>query len=108
MTFIVFGIVILVKYLPLYFYDIWKNLSQEISKLLINSLKIFLLFIPFFLRLDILWAILFYCDPVMGFCNEAGKTTAFSSFSLFWFTFPFSFDPPPPFWTDRPRTSSWR
>jgi tetratricopeptide (TPR) repeat protein len=67
MTFIVFGIVVLLKYLPLYFYDIRKNLSQETSKLLINSLKIFLLFIPFFLRLDILWAILFYCVVLWGF-----------------------------------------
>ncbi|HSB05768.1 MAG TPA: tetratricopeptide repeat protein [Thermodesulfobacteriota bacterium] len=67
MTFIVFGIVVLLKYLPLYFYDIRKNLSQEIAKLLINSLKIFLLFIPFFLRLDILWALLFYCVLLWGF-----------------------------------------
>lgn len=70
MTFIVFGIVILVKYLPLYFYDIRKNLNQEVSRLLINSLKIFLLFTPFFLRLDILWAILFYCILLWGFVTR--------------------------------------
>jgi tetratricopeptide (TPR) repeat protein len=70
MTFIVFGIVILVKYLPLYFYDIRRNLNQEVSRLLINSLKIFLLFTPFFLRLDILWAILFYCILLWGFVTR--------------------------------------
>ncbi|OGP90853.1 MAG: hypothetical protein A2157_05230 [Deltaproteobacteria bacterium RBG_16_47_11] len=70
MTFIVFGIVIMAKYLPLYFYDIRRNLSQEISRLLINSLKIFLLFIPLFLRLDILWAILFYCLLLWGFVTN--------------------------------------
>jgi tetratricopeptide (TPR) repeat protein len=70
MTFIVFGVVILVKYLPLYFYDIRKNLNQEVSRLLINSLKIFLLFTPFFLRLDILWAILFYCILLWGFVTR--------------------------------------
>jgi len=51
MTFIVFGIVVLIKYLPLYFYDIQKNLTQDVGKLLINSFKILFLFIPFFLRL---------------------------------------------------------
>jgi tetratricopeptide (TPR) repeat protein len=70
MTFIVFGIVILVKYFPLYFYDIWKNLNQEISKLLVNSLKIFLLFIPWFLRLDLLWALLFYAILLWGFVSK--------------------------------------
>ncbi len=70
MTFIVFGLVILVKYLPLYFFDIRKNLNQEVSRLLINSLKIFLLFTPFFLRLDILWAILFYCILLWGFVTR--------------------------------------
>ncbi len=80
MTFIVFGIVILVKYLPLYFYDIRKNLSQEVSKLLINSLKIFLLFIPFFLRLDILWALLFYLILLWGFVTKRER-----QFILFFF-----------------------
>jgi tetratricopeptide (TPR) repeat protein len=80
MTFIVFGIVILVKYLPLYFYDIRKNLSQEVSKLLITSLKIFLLFIPFFLRLDILWALLFYLILLWGFVTKRER-----QFVLFFF-----------------------
>ncbi len=67
MTFVVFGIILLVKYLPLYVYDIRKNLSREVDKLLANSLKIFLLFIPFFLRLDILWAVLYYLILFWGF-----------------------------------------
>lgn len=67
MTFIVLGIVILIKYIPLYFYDISKNLSKEISKLIINSFKIVVLLIPFFLRLDVLWAILFWTILLWGF-----------------------------------------
>jgi tetratricopeptide (TPR) repeat protein len=67
MTFVVFGILMMVKYLPLYIYDIRKNLNQEFSKLFITSLKIFFLFIPFFLRLDILWALLFYSILLWGF-----------------------------------------
>lgn len=69
MTFIVFGIVILIKYMPLYFYDIRRNLGKEISKMMINSFKIIILLIPFFLRLDILWAILFWTILLWGFIN---------------------------------------
>jgi tetratricopeptide (TPR) repeat protein len=67
MTFIIFGITTMVKYLPLYFYDIQKNLTQEVSRLLINGFKILILFIPFFLRLNILWAILFWLILLWGY-----------------------------------------
>ncbi len=67
MTFVVFGIVVMVKYLSLHFYDIRRNLSQKVSGLLINSAKIFVLFIPFFLRLDILWAIMFWSIFLWGY-----------------------------------------
>ena len=67
MAFIIFGIVVLWKYFPLYFYDIRKNLTQEVSNLLINGLKIFILFIPFFLRLDITWALLFWAILLWGY-----------------------------------------
>ncbi|MDI7258287.1 MAG: tetratricopeptide repeat protein [Thermodesulfobacteriota bacterium] len=67
MAFIIFGIIILLKYFSLYFYDIRKNLTQEISSLLNNGLKIFVLFIPLFLRLDILWAILFWSILLWGY-----------------------------------------
>ncbi len=80
MTFIVFGIVLIAKYFPLYFYDIRKNMSQEMSKLLTNSLKLFILFIPFFLRLDILWAILFYSILLSGFVTKRER-----QFLLFFF-----------------------
>ena len=70
MTFIIFGIVIMIKYLPLYFYDIRKNMTQEISRLLINSLKIFTLFIPFFFRLDMLWALFFWSVLVWGYVSK--------------------------------------
>ena len=73
MTFIVFGIVIMVKYFPLYFYDIRKNLTQEISKLLINSLKIFVLLIPFFFRLDILWAFFYWSVLLWGYVTKREK-----------------------------------
>jgi tetratricopeptide (TPR) repeat protein len=67
MAFIIFGIVIIWKYFSLYFYDIRRNLTQEISSLLINGLKVFILFIPFFLRLDITWALLFWCILLWGY-----------------------------------------
>lgn len=70
MTLILFGIVVMVKYLPLYFYDIRKNLTREISRLFINSVKILLLLIPFFLRLDILWAILFWSILLWGYVTK--------------------------------------
>ncbi len=73
MTFIVFGIVVMIKYLPLYTYDIRKNMTQEISRLLINSLKILILFIPFFLRLDILWSIFFWSVLLWGYVSKREK-----------------------------------
>jgi tetratricopeptide (TPR) repeat protein len=73
MTFIIFGIVVIIKYLPLYFYDIRRNLTQEISRLFISSLKIFSLFIPFFLRLDMLWAILYWSILLWGYVKKREK-----------------------------------
>jgi len=67
LVFIVFGVVVMVKYLPLYFYDIRKNLTREFSRLFVNSIKILLLLVPFFLRLDILWAILFWSMLLWGY-----------------------------------------
>jgi tetratricopeptide (TPR) repeat protein len=73
MTFIIFGIVVMIKYLPLYFYDIRKSMTQEISTLLLNSLKIFILFIPFFFRLDMLWALLFWSVLLWGYVSKREK-----------------------------------
>jgi tetratricopeptide (TPR) repeat protein len=73
MTFIVFGIVVLFRYLPLYTYDIRKNMTQEIPTLLVNSLKILVLFIPFFLRLDILWSIFFWSVLLWGYVSKREK-----------------------------------
>jgi tetratricopeptide (TPR) repeat protein len=73
MTFIIFGIVVMVKYFPLYFYDIRKNLTQEISRLLINSFKIFILLIPFFFRLDILWAFFYWSVLLWGYVTKREK-----------------------------------
>jgi tetratricopeptide (TPR) repeat protein len=70
MTFIVFGIVIMVKYLPLYLYEIRRNLIQEISSVVRNSFKIFVLFLPFFFRLDILWAMLFWSILLWGYATK--------------------------------------
>ena len=67
MTFIVFGIVVMAKYLPLYFYDIRRNLTQRVSGLFITSAKIIALFIPLFLRMDILWAIMFWSIFLWGY-----------------------------------------
>lgn len=73
MAFIIFGIIVMIKYFPLYFYDIRKSLTQEISRLLINSVKIFILFIPFFFRLDMLWAIFFWCVLLWGYVTKREK-----------------------------------
>lgn len=73
MTFIIFGIVVMIKYFPLYFYDIRKNMTQEISRLLIDSLKIFILFIPFFFRLDMLWALFFWSVLLWGYVSKREK-----------------------------------
>jgi len=70
MSFIIFGIVVLVKYLPIYFRQIRKNFTKEISKLLINSLRIFLLLIPFFLRLNMLWAVLYWSILLWGYVTK--------------------------------------
>jgi len=73
MTFVVFGIVVMIRYVPLYTYDIRKNIAQEIPRLLTNSLKILLLFIPFFLRLDILWSLFFWCVLLWGYVSKREK-----------------------------------
>jgi tetratricopeptide (TPR) repeat protein len=73
MTFIIFGIIVMIKYLPLYFYDIRKSMTQEISRLLLNSLKIFILFIPLFFRLDMLWGLLFWSVLLWGFVSKREK-----------------------------------
>ena len=73
MTFIIFGIVVMIRYLPLYFYDFRKNMTQEVSRLLLSSLKIFILFIPFFLRLDVLWAIFFWSVLLWGYVANREK-----------------------------------
>ena len=80
MTFIIYGIVVLVKYLPLYFYQIRKNFGKEIIKLLINSLRIFSLLIPFFLRLDMLWAILYWSVLIWGYVTKKQRQFILSFF----------------------------
>lgn len=70
MALIIFGIILLIKYFPLYFYDIRRNLTQEILKLILNSLKIFILFIPLFFRLDILWSLLYWSILLWGYVSK--------------------------------------
>ncbi|MGZ3590791.1 MAG: tetratricopeptide repeat protein, partial [Thermodesulfobacteriota bacterium] len=77
MAFVIFGIVVMIRYLPLYFYDIRKNMTQEVSRLLLSSLKIFILFIPFFLRLDVLWAIFFWSVLLWGYVSKREKQLVF-------------------------------
>ncbi|MGZ3493551.1 MAG: tetratricopeptide repeat protein, partial [Thermodesulfobacteriota bacterium] len=77
MAFVIFGIVVMIRYLPLYFYDIRKNMTQEVSRLLLSSLKIFTLFIPFFLRLDLLWAIFFWSVLLWGYVSKREKQLVF-------------------------------
>ncbi len=70
MAFIVFGIVILARYFPLYLYEIRRNLTQDLTNILTNGVKLFVLLLPFFFRLDILWAILFWCILLWGYVNR--------------------------------------
>jgi tetratricopeptide (TPR) repeat protein len=73
LAFMVFGIIVMINYVPLYVYDIRKNMTQHALTLLLNGFKIFLLFIPFFLRLDLLWAVLFWCVLIWGYVTEREK-----------------------------------
>jgi tetratricopeptide (TPR) repeat protein len=77
MSFIIFSIVVMVKHLPLYFYDIRKNVVQETSGLVINSIKILVFFIPFFLRLDMLWALFFWSVLLWGYVTKRDKQFIF-------------------------------
>jgi tetratricopeptide (TPR) repeat protein len=70
LAFMVFGIILLVKYLPLYLYDLRKNLTGGVSRLPANSIKILLLLIPFLLRLDILWAVFFWSVLLWGYVTK--------------------------------------
>ena len=70
MTFIVFGVVLMVKYVPLYLHEIRRNLVQEIYSVVLNSFKIFLLLLPFFFRLDVLWAMLFWLILLWGYATK--------------------------------------
>ncbi len=70
LTFMIFGIVVVSKYLPLYSYDVRKHISQELSSLPILILKILLFLIPFFLRLDMLWAFLFWSILLLGYVTK--------------------------------------
>jgi tetratricopeptide (TPR) repeat protein len=73
LAFMIFGISVIIRYLPLHAHTIRKNFSQETTSLLINSLKIFVFFIPLFLRLDMLWAILFWSILLWGYAAKQEK-----------------------------------
>lgn len=70
MAFLTFGILILWKHGRLYVSDIRRSLTQEISVLFFNGLKIFVLFIPLFLRLDLLWAVLYWSILLWGYLGN--------------------------------------
>ena len=67
MTFILFAIVLMAKYLPLYFYDLRRKLTQNIKGLLLTSAKGLVLLIPFLFRLDMLWAFMFWSIFLWGY-----------------------------------------
>jgi tetratricopeptide (TPR) repeat protein len=77
LAFMIFGISVIIKYLPLHAHAIRKNFSQEIASLLINGLKIFVFLIPLFLRLDMLWAILFWSILLWGYVAKQEKKLLF-------------------------------
>ena len=65
--------VIIIKYLPLYFYDIRRHFTYDISTLLINGSKMLLLLVPFFLSLDMRWAVLFWSILLWGYAKNREK-----------------------------------
>ena len=69
-AFMIFGIVVIARYLPLYLYDIRRTLSEEVLVLLLNSAKILVLMLPVFFRFDILWAILYWCILLWGYVSK--------------------------------------
>ncbi|MGQ9645516.1 MAG: tetratricopeptide repeat protein [Thermodesulfobacteriota bacterium] len=82
MTFIVFGIVILAKYLPLYFYDLRRNLIQNVKGMVLASAKILVLLIPFFLRLDILWSFMYWSIFLWGYAIKRERVMLLIFFVL--------------------------
>ena len=73
LAFMIFGVSVMIKYLPLHVHTIRRNFSQEIASLLIAGLKIFIFLIPLFLRLDMLWAILFWSILLWGYVAKQEK-----------------------------------
>ena len=69
-AFMIFGIVVIARYLPLYLYDIRRTLSEEVLVLLLNSAKILVLMLPVFFRFDILWAVLYWCILLWGYVSK--------------------------------------
>lgn len=82
MTFIVFGVVILAKCLPLYFYDLRRNLTQNVRGIVLASAKILVLLVPFFLRLDILWAFMFWSIFLWGYAMKRERVMLLIFFVL--------------------------
>ncbi len=80
LAFIIFGLVLLWKYFPLYFSNIRRNLTQELRSLFFNGLKIVLLLIPFFLRMDLSWALLYWAVLLWGYLSA--RERAFLIFFL--------------------------
>ncbi|NWF92374.1 MAG: tetratricopeptide repeat protein [Syntrophaceae bacterium] len=73
LTFMIFGIVVMIKYLPLYLHDVRRAVPQMLPKGFLMGLKILILFIPFFFRLDMLWAILFWSILLWGYVTRWEK-----------------------------------
>jgi tetratricopeptide (TPR) repeat protein len=73
MTFVVFGVMLLLKYIPLYFQEIRRNWAPGLSKALGAALKVVLLLVPFFFRLNMLWAILFWSVLVWGYVTRGER-----------------------------------
>ena len=74
MTFIIFGIVVMIKYFPLYFYDIRKNLTQEISRLLHQQPQDFHSLHPLLPPFGYALGHFLLVHFIMGLCDEEGKT----------------------------------
>jgi tetratricopeptide (TPR) repeat protein len=82
MTFVVFGVVIMAKYVPLYFYDLRRSLTHNVKGLVLAAAKILVLLIPFFLRLDLLWAFMFWSIFLWGYVMRRERMILLIAFVL--------------------------
>jgi len=67
LTFVAFTIIMGMKYLSLYLYDVKKEFDLAPAKLLFSFLKVFAFLVPVLLHLSLLWALLYWAILMWGY-----------------------------------------